>query len=498
MTSTLHTLPPAAAWIAAPLSVRLIIALACATPLACSKPEPPQVKVNLQDLRPKPVFVPNQNNVPQKRADDPALTVTWKDVHRIYGSSSGFTNLQKEQQWETFRGKQVRWSGIVADVREGIFGGITLDVKMEATTFRSDLMIELEDGQKALAALYKKGDPVTFEAILDNWGNILPFSLRKGQILDERMARPAAQEQKQGDKHEALFKGDSHWKLVKAFEMGSVLPSRDASEANAVTDGRFVLIQYTVESLRTDSVFFNSTPVLIDSQGREYQECRPKLIAEELPSILGKSLQRGEVNEFFALYEIPIKADGLRFQTRDLASLFVPDTKLIDLVKLEDARPNLVPKVAARLEPKFVTDGKPLVIKMREALFNNDSRWTVVNAYDLGRAIKSRDNPMPIAETTGRFVFVRYTVENLGKKSVKTSRSPKLIDARGQEFDQVNWQNRYIANGLDRETLHEFLPGLPREFCALYEVSRNAVGLHFQAKDLASLFAPDTKLIELE
>ena len=53
---------------------------------------------------------------------------------------------------------------------------------MNPDTWTSDLLIKLKDSQRSRATRLNKGDSVT--GILDNWGSILPITLKDAEIVD--------------------------------------------------------------------------------------------------------------------------------------------------------------------------------------------------------------------------------------------------------------------------------------------------------------------------
>lgn len=110
-------------------------------------------------------------------------SIIWSQIDAIYNLKSKTTDIRKEEAWKSFKGKRVVWSGEVSEISKGLFGGITLQVKMNEDTFTSDLIIKLKSSEKAEASSLSKGDRITFSGTLDNWGTILPITLEDGEIL---------------------------------------------------------------------------------------------------------------------------------------------------------------------------------------------------------------------------------------------------------------------------------------------------------------------------
>lgn len=116
-------------------------------------------------------------------AQMPVSGITWDEVDSQYSVSSKLTDLQKEEKWKDFKGKKIQWSGKVAGVREGMMGGLILNVKMNPTTLTSDLSVTLKPDQKEKALALTEGSPVTISGILDTWGTLLDISIENGEIL---------------------------------------------------------------------------------------------------------------------------------------------------------------------------------------------------------------------------------------------------------------------------------------------------------------------------
>ena len=109
--------------------------------------------------------------------------ISWREIDSIYNVSSKNTDLQKENLWKGYKGKRVTWSGEVVGVSEGLFGGLSLQVKMNRNTFTFDLLINLKKAEKAKASQLHQGDKVRFTGILSTWGSLLPITLDDGEII---------------------------------------------------------------------------------------------------------------------------------------------------------------------------------------------------------------------------------------------------------------------------------------------------------------------------
>ena len=118
----------------------------------------------------------------ERRVEEvPISSLEWREIDEIYNLKSNYTNLQKEELWKKYKGKKVKWSGEVSSISD-TFGSLSLQVKMNPDTFTSDLLITLDDKERANAISLKVDDSVTFTGILNDWGTLLPISLERGKI----------------------------------------------------------------------------------------------------------------------------------------------------------------------------------------------------------------------------------------------------------------------------------------------------------------------------
>jgi hypothetical protein len=126
--------------------------------------------------------VDNDDESAKKIESEPISNISWQELDRIYDVQSGYTELQKKETWKNYKGKKVRWTGIVSSVGE-TFGTVQLQVKMRPDTLTSDLLIDLRDSERSKALQLREGQAVTFVGVLDDWGTIMPITLKYGQIV---------------------------------------------------------------------------------------------------------------------------------------------------------------------------------------------------------------------------------------------------------------------------------------------------------------------------
>lgn len=110
--------------------------------------------------------------------------IPWYEVDRIYNVKSNTTELQKDEEWKNLKGKRVQWSGYVSEISEGLFSSLTLQVKMNPSTFTSDVLIDLKRSEKEKVKKLSKDMYVTFTGTLDRWGSILPITMKDGELVN--------------------------------------------------------------------------------------------------------------------------------------------------------------------------------------------------------------------------------------------------------------------------------------------------------------------------
>lgn len=125
----------------------------------------------------------SENNAPNPTTKESISTIKWSDYDNIYNTKSNSTDIQKDSQWKNFEGKNVAWTGTVADVSEGMLGGLTLNIKMNDETLTHDIALSLKDDQKEKAMNLTKGKKINFTGKLVSYGGtVLPLTMDEGEI----------------------------------------------------------------------------------------------------------------------------------------------------------------------------------------------------------------------------------------------------------------------------------------------------------------------------
>jgi hypothetical protein len=125
----------------------------------------------------------------------------------------------------------------------------------------------------------------------------------------------------------------------------------------------------------------------------------------------------------------------------------------------------------------------------------DDSQWVVISARNAGHELKSSNMFVDNATSEGKFIIIKFKVENLGNKQERIFDTPKLIDSQGREFSEFEDDSWYIPDKAKTMALEALPPSMWKTFYAIYEVPSDSRGLRFQARSLG--FDPDYKLVDL-
>jgi hypothetical protein len=85
--------------------------------------------------------------------------------------------------------------------------------------------------------------------------------------------------------------------------------------------------------------------------------------------------------------------------------------------------------------------------KIGEEVSFKDSKWTVLDAKDMGKTLKSNNQFQKDATTDGRFIQVHFKVTNTTNKEDRLVDLPKLIDSQSREYKHIDRQTFYLPEG---------------------------------------------------
>ena len=114
-------------------------------------------------------------------------------------------------------------------------------------------------------------------------------------------------------------------------------------------------------------------------------------------------------------------------------------------------------------------------------------RWKITSAQDLGNKLKSGNELIDDKTTAGRFIKIRFEIENLSNDNLYFT-----------DFDLVDDQNRTYKSSSDvlffipsdeMCILQNLNPNIPKTCTSIFEVPANARNLKAQVNDFGALFS---------
>lgn len=99
--------------------------------------------------------------------------ITFEEVDDKFGIEGSMTDLQKEEAWKSYKNKCIEWTGSLAHLDSGVFGGINIGMKHKSTTLTYDVLISAPESQKSRLMKWKEGDTYTYRGRLKRYGEIL-------------------------------------------------------------------------------------------------------------------------------------------------------------------------------------------------------------------------------------------------------------------------------------------------------------------------------------
>ena len=123
-----------------------------------------------------------------------------------------------------------------------------------------------------------------------------------------------------------------------------------------------------------------------------------------------------------------------------------------------------------------------------------DVRWKILEANDLGSELVSDNQFIDSVPTTGKFVGVRFEIENLSNDQLNFT-DVGLIDSAGREFTPKDDVYHWIED--NEKCIYEQLNvNVPKICTVIFEIPADATDLQLQVGDL-ELFGSDEALIAL-
>jgi hypothetical protein len=137
----------------------------------------------------------------------------------------------------------------------------------------------------------------------------------------------------------------------------------------------------------------------------------------------------------------------------------------------------------------------PKTLAIGDDVFVAEMRWNILAAEDLGDTLKSDNTFIKDLKTSGRFVKIRFEMENRSK-DLLSYLGVDLVDSQGRTFKSSSDALQFIPE--DEVCILENLnPNIIKTCTVIYEVPGSASGLHAQVTDL-KLLGSARELVDLD
>lgn len=125
----------------------------------------------------------------------------------------------------------------------------------------------------------------------------------------------------------------------------------------------------------------------------------------------------------------------------------------------------------------------PQAFKVGEDVNVGEIRWKVLEVTDLGKELKSDNEFIEPKETSGKFVLVKFELENKGSDPATYS-GIDLVDDKDRTFKPYDERIGFIEQN-ELCILEQVNPGLSKTCTEIFELPGDAAGVKASVGDLA-------------
>ena len=339
--------------------------------------------------------------------------------------------------------------------------------------------------------------------------------------------------------------GHVRWRILAAEHLGNQIEFEDETDT---TLGGFVSVRFEFLNSSSDPLKFDGGYIR-DGQGREYSAWsgRWRFVPDEEDCSGGGFLGLGDFRLkpnaptiCTVIYEVAGGASDFIFVATDLEGPSFDTIELIDLglsettvramstavaterdirtataapmqtakaatrtvevaatqrAKTAATRRAKTAKTATRAARAAATQTAVAPAKMGEDVRVDEVRWRVLSAEDLGNTLSSSNMFVDSKTTAGRFVRVRFEIENLSN-DLLTYGGVDLVDNRGREYIAYSEAFMFLLDGENCYFITNLNPNIPKICTVIYEVAADAADLKIVVSDLR-IFGSGEKEIDL-
>lgn len=122
----------------------------------------------------------NENDIKITKTSEGFVDISFVELDKTFGKENRMTESQKDKLWKKYRGKYVRWTGLVVSRGLGRVSGLKMGIRHKEGT---DIELSLDVKMKDKVLQTKAGDIVTYTGkLINRRGVILPYKLEDGKI----------------------------------------------------------------------------------------------------------------------------------------------------------------------------------------------------------------------------------------------------------------------------------------------------------------------------
>jgi len=129
------------------------------------------------------------------------------------------------------------------------------------------------------------------------------------------------------------------------------------------------------------------------------------------------------------------------------------------------------------------------IVHVGEPLELEDSRWTVIEAKDLGKSLRPNNTYAEPKDTSGHFVLVRFKVINRHKNPESVLEPPKIVDDKSHEIERMALESLYVPSSSQTLGIEPLPPAVEKEFASIFDCPADAKNLKLQVRGLGLLTA---------
>ncbi|MCG3208382.1 MAG: hypothetical protein FOGNACKC_01986 [Anaerolineae bacterium] len=161
----------------------------------------------------------------------------------------------------------------------------------------------------------------------------------------------------------------------------------------------------------------------------------------------------------------------------------------------QPARLAQLPSAQEPSQPQPVRQESVQIFGINQDAVAGNIRWKVLEAGDLGNNLTSENQFVDPITTQGRFIKVRFEMENRGSDVVHFS-DVNLVDSQGRKFKDHSDASIWFVSDQEHCIFEQLNPNIIKTCTMIFEVPLDAHGLKFQAGDL-DMFSTAEALVEL-